>query len=160
MFPLLNKLRISAQPKSFPPEQRYAETAQYNLNGASTMTASGNAMRRNILLVSTLAAFAVLSGCGGRVAKPVALVQPFDDRLSCEHLAGEFANNEKRLAELLDERAFSNMNNVGLLVTSPLFLDLSDTQKKEALALRARNERLAALMKEKSCSAAPVAAQP
>lgn len=150
MFPILNNCAPGRSLK-FPPERDYAEAIKHNVNDSSFKTGAGDYMRLNSRLILCLTAFAVLAGCGGRVAKPVALVQPFDEKLSCAHLAGEYSNNEKRLAELLDERAFSNMNNLGLLVTSPLFLDLSDTQKKEALALRARNERLAALMKAKSC---------
>lgn len=107
-------------------------------------------MRKSRLGLFLVAAI-VLAGCGGRVARPVALEQALDAKLSCDHLAGEYANNKKRLAELVDERAFSDKNNVGLLVTSPLFIDLSDTQKKEALALRARNQRLDELMREKGC---------
>lgn len=106
-----------------------------------------------------VAAFAaLLAACGGRVANPVALDSGFDDRLSCAHLAGERANNVKRLSELTGEGEDRIENNLGLLVTSPLFLDFSDTLKREAEALIARNERLSALMDEKNCADEPVPA--
>lgn len=92
------------------------------------------------------------AGCGGRAAHPVVLDQPFDARLSCAHLAGELSNNEKRLDELQGERDGKPAYNAGMLVVSPLMLDLSDTQREEAKALVARNERLSALMAEKSCA--------
>ena len=104
------------------------------------------------------AACAAAAGCGGRVARPVALEQSFDGALSCAHLSGEKANNEKRLAELKGESRDKDVNNLGLLVASPLFLDFSDTQRKEAEAIYARNARLDALMAEKGC--APASAPP
>ena len=99
-----------------------------------------------------------LGACGGRVAHPVSLENDFDDRLSCTHLSGEFENNLKRLEELTGESKEKFANNLGLLIASPLFLDFSDTQKREAEALLARNERLQALMTERDCPAAEKAA--
>lgn len=105
--------------------------------------------------------FAVLflAACGGRVAQPVALNSGFDDKLSCAHLAGERANNVKRLSELTGEREDSIENNIGLLIASPLFLDFSDTLKREAEVILARNERLDALMDEKECVIEPAPAE-
>lgn len=101
-------------------------------------------------------AFAIfLASCGGRVAQPIALESGFDDQLSCAHLVGERANNIKRLAELTGEGEDRIENNIGLLVASPLFLDFSDTLKREAEAIIARNERLTALMEEKECVGEP-----
>ena len=85
-------------------------------------------------------------GCGGRAAHPVDIIQPNDDRLSCAHLAGEHANNEKRLLELREESGAKPAYNAGMLISSPLLLDFSDTQREEAAALIARNERLESLM--------------
>ncbi len=101
---------------------------------------------------------ATVAACGGRVAKPVLMETALDARLSCEHLQGELANNEKRLAELQGEKKESSRNNAGFLVTSPLFLDTQGTFKKETEALGLRNERLKALMVEKGCEGAAEAA--
>ena len=92
-----------------------------------------------------------LTGCGGRVAKPVAVTNSFDDALSCTHMRGERDNNNKRLEELIGERGEAQRDNLGFLVVSPLFLDVSNTRKTETEALLARNERLAALMTARGC---------
>ena len=105
-------------------------------------------MRLQILVLCVLVA-----SCGGRVAHPVSLEKDYDDRLSCAHLAGEYENNTKRLEELTGESREKFSNNLGLLISSPLFLDFSDTIKQETQAIVARNLRLQALMEEKGCEA-------
>ncbi len=100
--------------------------------------------------ISVLFAF-VLTACGGRVANPVALERSFDDQLSCSHYVGELENNIKRLSELTGESNDKARDNLGLLISSPLFLDFSTTQKDEAAAILARNERLRELMAAKDC---------
>ena len=101
-----------------------------------------------------MAAMLSLAACGGRVARPVQVEKSFDELLSCAHLTGEYDVNIKRLAELTGEKDDRLRNNVGLLISSPLFLDFSGTLKAEAQAILARNERLRALMADKGCSAA------
>lgn len=93
------------------------------------------------------------------MAKPVLTESSLDARLSCDHLKGEYDNNQKRLAELQGEKKESGRNNAGFLVTSPLFLDTQGAFKKETEALNLRNERLKALMSERGC-AAPEAPAP
>ena len=102
----------------------------------------------------TAATMLLAGACGGRVAQPVLVEQSYDAKLSCTHLAGELSNNEKRLVELKAERDGKPAENFGLLLTSPLFIDMSDSQKNEVKALIARNDRLKALMAEKSCEIA------
>ncbi|MEK7265070.1 MAG: hypothetical protein AAB227_03125 [Pseudomonadota bacterium] len=101
----------------------------------------------------TAAALLLASACGGRVAQPVLVEQSFDAKLSCAHLAGELSNNEKRLIELKAERDGKPAENLGFLLTSPLFIDLSESQKNEVKALIGRNSRLKSLMAEKGCEA-------
>lgn len=96
----------------------------------------------------------MLAGCGGRVAQPVLLDQPYDAQLTCAHLKGELSNNDKRLIELKAERDGKPIENLGLLFASPLFLDFSPSQKREVAALIARNGRLRSLMAEKGCESA------
>jgi len=100
--------------------------------------------------IATLCAL-MMASCGGRVSHPVALEQRFDDRLTCAHHEGEYENNLKRLEELTGESKDKLRDNLGLLISSPLFLDFSNTQKEEAAAILARNERLTELMAQKGC---------
>jgi hypothetical protein len=93
----------------------------------------------------------LLWGCGGRVAHPVTLERSYDAQLSCTHLAGEYANNMKRLDELLGERKDKTSANIGLLIANPLLLDLSDTQREEAQSIESRNQRLIELMTVRDC---------
>ncbi|MEP3889560.1 MAG: hypothetical protein ABJN69_03775 [Hellea sp.] len=101
--------------------------------------------------LTLFAAVAVLGGCGGRVAKPISVATAFDSELSCSHLHGEYQNHDKRLVELTGERKDKTMHNVGMFLSSPIFLDLSQAQKYEAQAIYKRQERLRDIMKNKSC---------
>jgi len=94
-----------------------------------------------------------LMGCGGRVANLVPTQSPLDQNLSCLHLKGEKANHISRLAELTGERDDKVMNNLGMLLVSPLFLDLSGTEKAEAEAIYKRNQRIDELAVLKNCPA-------
>lgn len=93
----------------------------------------------------------VLGGCGGRVARPVEVVRPFDDSLTCVHIVQELQSNSDRIADLRGEVKAQNDNNVGLLIVSPLFLNVNDSEDKEIEALVARNQRLVVLAEEDSC---------
>jgi hypothetical protein len=106
------------------------------------------------LAILTLAVLA-LAACGGRVARPIPAINSFDDALSCTHLAGEFDNNLARLSELTGERRAKVADNVGMLLASPLFLDLSQAQQTEASAIDARNARLVELMANQNCPPPP-----
>lgn len=98
------------------------------------------------------AAVTVLGACGGRVADPISVSNSWDSELSCSHLQGEYQNHDKRLVELTGERKDKPMHNVGMLLSSPLFLDLSQAQKYEAEAIYKRQERLRSIMKNKPCA--------
>lgn len=95
----------------------------------------------------------MLAGCGGRVAQPIQLTRDIDPSLTCDHLKAEYDNNLKRRVELTGESADKVGNNIGILLISPLFLDLSDTQKVEVKALLARNGHLEELARGKQCPA-------
>jgi len=95
------------------------------------------------LLVGTLA------GCGGRTAQPVALTTPMDSQLSCDHLRAEHSVNLARIADLGGERQNAQTNNVGMFVANPLFLDLSQSERREIDALTARNQVLDRLIADK-----------
>lgn len=106
-------------------------------------------MKRLIVAIGCL----LLAGCGGRVAQPIQLTRDIDPSLTCDHLKAEYDNNLKRRVELTGESADKVGNNIGILLISPLFLDLSDTQKVEVKALLARNGHLEELAKGKQCPA-------
>lgn len=97
----------------------------------------------------------LVSACGGRVSEAVSVERDTDSMLSCEHLLAEFRINAGRVPELNSERSQQSGNNVGLLLVAPLFMDFSDTEKKEIEALKNRNSRLLVLLEEKSCPAMP-----
>lgn len=106
-------------------------------------------MKRLIVAIGCL----LLAGCGGRVAQPIQLTRDIDPSLTCDHLKAEYDNNLKRRVELTGESADKVGNNIGILLISPLFLDLSDTQKVEVKALLARNGHLEELARGKQCPA-------
>ncbi|MEM9046050.1 MAG: hypothetical protein AAGC81_15285 [Pseudomonadota bacterium] len=99
-----------------------------------------------------LSAVVVLVGCGGRQANPVAQQRAIDAQLTCAHLSGERSFNMARIEDLLGELEASDQNNFALLVTSPLFIDLSDSEQTEIEALHSRNEELDRLLVAKNCS--------
>lgn len=107
--------------------------------------------------VGLLALVLALGGCGGRVARPVEVVRPYDDNLTCVHVVQELQSNSDRIADLRGEMKAQNDNNAGLLIVSPLFLNVNDSEDKEVEALVARNQRLVVLAQEGSC---PVASAP
>ncbi len=84
---------------------------------------------------------------------PVSERRAHDSFLTCNHLIAEHSVNLKRMVELDSERQFESANNVGMLLVSPLFMDLSDTEKKEIAALLKRNTELERLMMSKNCEA-------
>ncbi|WAC48584.1 hypothetical protein OVA03_01210 [Asticcacaulis sp. SL142] len=103
-------------------------------------------------LMIVLSAAVVLSGCGGRVAVPVQVFKDVDAQLTCDHLQAEYNNNIRRVGELTGESSDKVRDNIGLLLVSPLFLDLSGTQKTEVTALHERNKRLQGLSAQKQCA--------
>jgi len=106
---------------------------------------------RRSISVAFLAFVLTLGGCGGRVARPVEVVRPYDDSLTCIHLVQELKSNSDRIADLRGEMKAQNDNNAGLLVVSPLFLNVNDSEGKEIEALVARNQRLVVLAQKGSC---------
>ncbi len=93
----------------------------------------------------------LISGCGGRVADPVPVTKSNDDKLTCAHIKAEKEVNQARVLDLAQESEFSETNNIGLLLVSPLFLDLSDGIQSEIRALSDRNIQLEVLANGKGC---------
>ncbi|MEM7571162.1 MAG: hypothetical protein AAF337_15330 [Pseudomonadota bacterium] len=88
------------------------------------------------------------------MAQPIEAVKPLDDVLTCAHFQAEKKNNDFRLTELVGERKESVRDNVGMMVSSPFFLDLKNSEKVEAEALERRNGQLTFLMLSADCDEA------
>lgn len=108
------------------------------------MTATRSSLGALLLIV-------LVSGCGARKAEPVQTTRTTDSILSCDHLRAERRVNDRRMAHLLTEKGAQEANNVGFLLLSPLFLDLSNTEKQEIRALQDRNHQLGLLMEARRC---------
>ena len=97
----------------------------------------------------------LLAACGGRASEAVTVERTTDSLLSCDHMTAEHRVNSKRIPELDKERSSESSNNAGLLLVAPLFMDFSDTEKKEIEALKSRNIHLVGLMDQKKCTVIP-----
>lgn len=104
-------------------------------------------------------ALSFLSACGGREPTTVIIHQLGDDDKTCEELAYELDNIEKKVAVLLPE-ANTLVRNLSALraaiVVNPaalMFMDLSQAQKHEINALNKRYDYLLTLAKRKDCLA-------
>ncbi len=100
-------------------------------------------------LVIFLLAF--VAACGGRTANPVQEKRAIDASLSCDHLTAEKQVNEARMLDLAGEEGAKHERNAGMLFVSPLFLDLSDAEKRESDALIARNRHLNGEIERRGC---------
>ena len=127
-------------------------------------------MFRKTMSISDAALALALAGCAGRTPAPVSLSQPADTTTTCESFAAEIATNNARALALVQQQSNTNVKNVGaavvgVLIFPPLLLamDLSGADGVELQALRARNEHIAALMRQRNCKnippASPEAAQ-
>ena len=106
---------------------------------------------KDIALFSIL--LTVLVSCGGRKQQSIEIMRPVDSKLSCDHLSAEQKVNKGKAVDLLDESNNDTTNNLGILIfVSPLFINLTDVQKKEIEALAKRNEHLEQLKTEKNCT--------
>jgi hypothetical protein len=121
---------------------------------SSTPAASTSALA----LIAALA----LAGCAGRTPAPTALAQPTDTTATCEAFSAEIASNNQRALSLAQQQSNTTAKNVtaavvGVLLFPPLMLamDLSGADGVELQALRARNEHIATLMRQKSCANIP-----
>lgn len=94
----------------------------------------------------------ILTSCGGRVANIVPERTTSDEYFTCSHISGEHEMNLAKVKDLTKEKKAESVNNVGMLLVAPLFLDLNSSQKDEILALQKRNERLEQLSEEKNCN--------
>ena len=111
-----------------------------------------------ILTLAALAVAAMLAGCNGRPAAPVALNQPSDPDKSCNDLFKEINYNQYLEARLVRESNHMMANNADYLAADTFFMPLFATrydplksQKTELKALQDRNANLTKLAVDKDC---------
>src|SRR3569833_634424 len=122
------------------------------------------AMRGNIMLtysaltLATIALTALLAGCAGRAAAPVALNQPSDPDKSCNDLLKEINYNQYLMAREVRESNHVKAGNAdyigGVSIFMPLyatFYDKGKAQQIELKALQDRNANLTKLAVDKDC---------
>ena len=102
-----------------------------------------------LVLVVIFAALFFIQGCAGRAARPVKVTQSGDVQKNCKVLKIEMRkyrrNIQKRIPSIkaADKKRTLLMLSGGLLIVPWFFLNLSDADKIEANAIRARHNYLA-----------------
>jgi len=108
-----------------------------------------------------------LAGCAGRKAVPVAVMQPYDNQLSCQQLQAEIASNETQALQLSGQNESAHSNNIAIGVVGAILfwpalfaLDTGDAEKVEMQALHDRNQHLSEVYTQEGCIQAKSAAAP
>ena len=111
-----------------------------------------------VLTLTAIALAAMLAGCNGRPAAPVALNQPGDTDKSCNDLLKEINYNQYLEARLVRESNHMMANNADYIAGDSFFMPLFatrydplDAQKTELKALQDRNANLTKLAVDKDC---------
>ena len=95
--------------------------------------------------------------CAGRAAHPVKIAQSGDVKKTCKALRKETKQIERNIRKMIpaikkaDKKRTLLMVSGGLLIVPWFFLDLSDADKIEANAQRARYNYLADLVGKRNC---------
>ena len=95
--------------------------------------------------------------CAGRAAHPVQVAQPGDNKKTCKSLRKEtnqIRRNVKRMVPAIkkeDKKRTLLMLTGGVLIVPLFFLDLTDADKIETNAQRARYNYLADIAKKRNC---------
>jgi hypothetical protein len=98
----------------------------------------------------------ILSGCAGRTANPISVVQGKDNSLTCGELEAELVSLGSA-ARGLSKQADKLPKNAALLaagaflVVPYFFIDLSDAEEEELNAVRARHMRIKRIATDKEC---------
>jgi hypothetical protein len=100
-----------------------------------------------------------VTGCAGREAHPVAIMQDYDKELTCNQIRAEIKSNEQKAQQLAGEGESARTANVvvgtvGVLLFWPaLFaLNLSDAERQEMTALSERNTHLTTMADMHGCN--------
>ena len=98
-----------------------------------------------------------VQGCAGRAAHPVQVAQSGDVKKTCKSLHKETKQIRQNIKKMIpavkkaDKKRTLLMISGGLLIVPWFFLDLSDADKIEANAKRARHNYLVDVAKKSNC---------
>ena len=109
-------------------------------------------------LVLGILVLAILSSCApGRTPNNIKVTNVSDINLSCEELLSEIDSINLRVIELTEEESSKDKKNTGLQIAGAIFLvpllfmDLTESERIEINAYRARYFHLTKLVENKSC---------
>ena len=109
-----------------------------------------------VLVLIVIVLFFV-QGCAGRAAHPVQVAQSGDNKKTCKSLRKETKKIRQKVQKMLpavkkaDKKRTLLMLSGGLLIVPWFFLDLSDADKIETNAKRARHNYLIDIAKKSNC---------
>ena len=98
-----------------------------------------------------------VQSCAGRAAHPVKIAQSGDTKKACKSLRKETKQIKRKIKKMIpaikkaDKKRSLLMLSGGLLIVPWFFLDLSDADKIEANAQRARYNYLADIASKRNC---------
>ena len=98
-----------------------------------------------------------VQGCAGRAAHPVQVAQSGDNKKTCKSLRKETKKIRQKVKKMMpavkkaDKKRTLLMVSGGLLIVPWFFLDLSDADKIETNAKRARHNYLVDVAKKRNC---------
>ena len=98
-----------------------------------------------------------VQGCAGRAAHPVKVTQSGDNKKTCKSLHKETKQIRRSIKKMIpavkkaDKKRTLLMLSGGLLIVPWFFLDLSDADKIETNAKRARHNYLVDVAKKRNC---------
>ena len=98
-----------------------------------------------------------VQGCAGRAAHPVQVAQSGDNEKTCKSLLKETKKIRQKVKKMIpavkkaDKKRTLLMVSGGLLIVPWFFLDLSDADKIETNAQRARHNYLVDVAKKRNC---------
>ena len=109
------------------------------------------------VLVLIVVVLFFVQGCAGRAAHPIKVAQSGDVKKTCtelRHATKKYRRNIKKMipaVKAADKKRTLLMLSGGLLIVPWFFLDLSDADKIETNAKRARHNYLVDVAKKRNC---------
>ena len=109
------------------------------------------------IIVSIVVVLFVAQGCAGRSAHPIAVAQSGDAKKNCKALRKETKQILRKIHKMMpyikkkDKKTVLLMAAGGLLIVPWFFLDLTNSEKVEANALRERYNYLSTLAGRHNC---------